>query len=222
MQTDSQTTPKSWFARRAVRFSLRTLLIVVTITALALGYLSFRAQRQAAAVKAIQQMGGVVTFQNEITKDGVQLSTPRSAAPSWFGHLYYERPVKISFERPDDQKVQALTQLDLSRVEHLLLVGGPLTDNGLSFLTSRSLPNLRRLRVDETHISDAGLAALSLNLPNLEKLYISSTNVGNDGINHLSNMKALVFLDVTNTKVNAQGIESLKAKLPNLKVSGPE
>jgi hypothetical protein len=201
------------------------MLLVVTLAASVLGYIVFKTQRQMAVVKAIQQMGGMVTFDHEIATNGVQLPIPRSPGPKWLrqtlGDEYFVRLVKVSFDQPDDETISSFSELDLSTVEHLLLAGGPLTDKGVSCLTASSLPKLRRLRIDETKVSDDGLAAISKNLPQLENLYLGYTNVGNDGIAHLTALNHLRVLDVNYTKVDTDGVNSLKAKMPQLLIIGP-
>ena len=145
---------------------------------------------------------------------------PRS---SWLrGHdQHFDQLVKISLERATDEQLHELGKSQFQSVEHVLLVGSPITDTGIFSLRSETFPRLRRLRLDETEISDAGLAHIADELPYLEKLYVSRTKISNDGIMHLSAMNNLVFLELTETAVDTDGIERLKKSLPRLTISGP-
>jgi hypothetical protein len=130
------------------------------------------------------------------------------------------RLAKISLSKATDADLAALQDLKLDTVEHLLLADCPVTDDGLKCINSRAFPNLRRLRLDYTQISDAGLAQLN-DLPKLESLYVSYTQVSNAGVHHLSNMKGLRVLDLTATKVDANGRDELRKKLPGLTIMSP-
>ena len=47
-----------WPTRRWLQFSLRSFLLVVTLLATWLGYISFRAREQRVAVARIKELGG--------------------------------------------------------------------------------------------------------------------------------------------------------------------
>ncbi len=59
----SQTSPKqSKPVRRRLRYSLRTLLLLVTVICLLLGYQVHRARQQIRAVEEIEGLGGIVWY----------------------------------------------------------------------------------------------------------------------------------------------------------------
>lgn len=60
MMSDTKQQPKR--KRRWLRYSIRTLLIVVTIFCVALGYWVNRANRQRDVVKWVEENGGSVTY----------------------------------------------------------------------------------------------------------------------------------------------------------------
>ena len=56
--------------RRWLSFSLRTLLVVITIFCVALGYWVHRANRQKAVVKWVEDNGGYVHYEFELDEKG--------------------------------------------------------------------------------------------------------------------------------------------------------
>lgn len=94
----------------------------------------------------------------------------------------------------------ALVWLDLS--------GTGVSDDGLKRLARFTA--LRRLRLDRTTISDAGLKHLRA-LKQLAYLNLVGTEVTNDGIAELEALPALRQLYLWQTRVSAAGVEGLKA-----------
>src|SRR5947209_3607170 len=74
--------------RRALRFSLRTLLVAVTLFCLWMGSVCNRANRQRRIVEAITANGGVVRYDTVTDEDGRDLpNAPAPAAPEWLRNL---------------------------------------------------------------------------------------------------------------------------------------
>lgn len=76
-------------------------------------------------------------------------------------------------------------------------------------------PNLRRLDLTGTGISDAGLAGVSA-FPNLESLHVPRTRISDDGLKHLSSLGQLESLNLYGTAVSDSGIGALEG-LPLLR-----
>jgi hypothetical protein len=92
---------------------------------------------------------------------------------------------------------------------------GELEDAGLEHFGR--LTSLEELRLNRTKITDKGLRYLK-GLSRLTKLSLAdSVNITNEGLKALTGLTQLEELDVTGTKVDRQGIDELKKKLPKLK-----
>ena len=63
-------------SRPWLRFSLRTVLVVMTAIALWIGYQANRANQQRKAVEGILAMGGRITYWHEVDANGHELKKP--------------------------------------------------------------------------------------------------------------------------------------------------
>ena len=77
------------------------------------------------------------------------------------------------------------------------------------------LPDLERLDLSYTAISDAELAAFA-NAKALRWLMLESTNIGDAGIARLAGLRTLEYLNLSATKVTEAGLEAMVA-LPSLR-----
>jgi Leucine-rich repeat (LRR) protein len=76
---------------------------------------------------------------------------------------------------------------------------------------------LEYVELSETHITGAGLKALS-ELPNLQELVMNNNRLSDDAILHLSALKNLIRLQLENTRISDQAIERLKRALPDCQI----
>jgi Leucine-rich repeat (LRR) protein len=103
----------------------------------------------------------------------------------------------------------------LSNLEELDLGGVRLTDKGIEYL--RNLKAMRRLNLLGVQATDASMDVIA-GMPHLEVLNLYRTKVTNTGLAKLKNLKGLADLDLRYTRVTSNGMESLRAALPNAKV----
>src|SRR4051812_43109666 len=75
--------PTAPTAKRFFRFSLRTVLVVLTLLCVALGRWVVRAQRQKEAVAAVRQAGGKVAYTYEFDSKGYWIKNPKPWTPLW-------------------------------------------------------------------------------------------------------------------------------------------
>ncbi|HWG44036.1 MAG TPA: hypothetical protein VN688_14755 [Gemmataceae bacterium] len=75
------------------------------------------------------------------------------------------------------------------------------------------LPNLQRLELEHTRVSDKGLPSLR-GLSKLEYLGLNSTLVTDVGLAHLREFTGLRFVDLWGCRVTADGLRCLRAALP--------
>ncbi len=92
-----------------------------------------------------------------------------------------------------------------------------ITDRGLQVLADTGHP-FSQLDLDGTQITDAGLVHLQ-RIPKLTSYVgLSNTSITDEGIDALSQLKKVRQINLTATKVTAQGVARLKAALPKCQI----
>lgn len=100
----------------------------------------------------------------------------------------------------------ATTLVDFAGLQELDLDNTQITDAGLAGLSR--LPNLRVLHLDRTAVTSDGLASLR-GLPNLEELYLMKSKVSDFGLEYLARLPKLELLYLDQTQVTDVGLERL-------------
>jgi hypothetical protein len=77
---------------------------------------------------------------------------------------------------------------------------------------------LRRLSLDYAQIREGDFLVLG-RLTDLEEIYLSGSGTYNIWLPHLSGLKKLRFLDLSNTNVSDDGAAWLKRHMPNVRVN---
>ena len=212
--------------RRFFRYSLRTLMLVVTVFCVWLGVTAKRAQDQRQAVVAIYKLGGRVLYDHQIEE-----SDP--PGPAWLRQLigveYFFNVARVYLRKPDyhgrnsatrkrftDADLEHLTGLvrDLKRFSELQFLDlryTQVTDEGLMHL--KGLTNLLRLYLDDTQVTDAGLVRLK-ELTKLQFLFLTDNQVTDEGLVHLKGLTNLRWLLLGNTQVTDEGVQKLQQALP--------
>jgi Leucine-rich repeat (LRR) protein len=103
----------------------------------------------------------------------------------------------------------------MGRVEVLWLCDTDIGDEGLRRLAR--LPKLRALFIDNTRITDAGLAYLET--LSLRRLGLNSTAISDASIPQLAKLRNLERLDVEGAGLTEAGLSRLAAALPNCQIS---
>lgn len=197
--------------RRFLRFSLRTFLVVLTLTGVWLGWQVNRADRQRKAVTWVEQMGGVVRYNYEVNEEGHYVD-PKPTGPEWLrDYCHQVVAVDLGETLVSDlgplahlprleglvlcrTRVSDLTPLaNLKSLQSLSLAHTPVND----LTPLASLKGLQSLSISNTHVSDLGPLA---NLPRLETLYLGSTQVSS--VTPLAGLKSLEVLSLLDTQVN--------------------
>ena len=151
--------------RRRFRYSLRTLLVVVTLVGVVLGVWVQRAERQRRAVAAMREDGGKVMYDYEESRPrAVNGDLP---GPDWLCRLlgvdYFANVTHAHLSRSATDAT--LSHLgDLTSLKSLWLDGTQVTDTGLAHLTG--LARLQELDLSGTQVTDAGCDRLQQALPN--------------------------------------------------------
>ena len=184
--------------RRWFQFSLRTLLIGVTVAACGLGWLGVRvkdARKQAAAVTAVEKLGGFVCYDFQADSMGDGVSAPGTPGPAW---------------------LRAILGDDFFRSVWLVTFAGTsITDAELQRLGD--FEQLNWLILDGTLVSDAGLEHLK-GLRQLKRLSLNNTSFDDERLEHLKEFTQLRVLELMGTEVTGRGVDNLHQALPNCQI----
>jgi len=226
---DTSSPPRS----RRFRFSLRAMLLLVTIIAVSLGWTINKARQQKVAAVALMKLGGQISCTSDepttilekiravIGEDPhtnallVDLSDAKFADSD----LAYLRafPNLLTFWARDSRITDAgLAHLGgLSKLSGLDLAGTQVTDAGLVHL--RRLKQIVVLDLSGIHLTDAGLVHLR-GLSHLRTLGLANTQVTDAGLSELRGLSQLEALHLHGTQVTDVGVAELKAALPNCNI----
>lgn len=211
--------------RRWLRFSLRTVLLVITLGALLLGWRVSQVRRQQAAVARIVEAGGSVRYRFDRPRFGQthESGRPILTGPAWMRRLMGDEGFQVvhAVDLPGTRKDQELMELISSfrQLEALAAYGGHLCDRDLRHLAR--LTELRRLCIDSHRITDRGLVHLA-GLHNLETLDLRHARLTDEGLRHLAAMTQMEVLFLDSPRITDAGLAGLRpmGRLRLLDLSG--
>ncbi len=191
--------------RRWLRFSLRTLLILVTIFGIWIGWKMYLRREQQRVLDAVHARGGTTT---QLLPDLSFLS--RVQAPWTQNNVVSLANLKLT----DDELK------DIGTMPYLVglhLADNQITDRGLAHLQNQT--DLRVLDLtNNPAITDAGLAELK-DLTELESLTLrKNSRITDAGLVHLENMQKLDLLILFGTSVTPEGVSRLQKKLTKTRI----
>jgi hypothetical protein len=184
------------------RYSLRTMLVLMTTACLFSGYWLNTAIHQRKSVRRFNELAA----QRPVSMQGNHIMT---MAYRYRGRDDYDRPVIPWWAQP---LKMILGEEAFGEVAGVQLWGAPATDDDLRLLAN--LPELERLNLTDTQITDAGLVHLKL-CPRLTFLSLEDTAVTDQGLSKLMALQDLEGLSLNGTKITDAGLDQL-AGLPNL------
>ena len=184
--------------RRWFQFSLRSLLVFVTLCAIPCSWLAVRmryaekqeAERQERLAaedklsKPIRDLGGTVHFKPQCVPDGDLVILPEKTTDLALAKIKWWPEVK---------------ELALSQTQ--------ITDAGLTHL--KGLTQLARLDLERTGVTAAGLENLKC-LDRLQELRLGATRVTDAELEHLERFKQLQVLGLGCTQVSDVGLAHLE------------
>jgi hypothetical protein len=204
--------------RRWIRYGLRTVLILLTIVCLWLGWFMTQVQKQRRAVAVLEKYSAAITYSAFYQYSPWSAILPRRLI-QWLngalsGNDILQRVTGVTIERDtlDEQDLAVLT--DLPYLRYLSLSGPAVTDASVHHV--ENLTQLKCFKLIGTNVSDAGLQFVS-KLENVESLILTETPFTEAGIKHLRNLKNIDELYLDDTRVTGACLEDLTA-IKNLRV----
>lgn len=217
--------------RRWCQFSLRSLMIALTLATVGFGWVHFMRQRAqtnrqrvaatAAAVGAIEKVDG-----------SLLIADYKRRSPTWLEEFFDDpgsvddpvRVFKVRFVSLSDDNFtdDKLTDADLKPLEELTTItelhlsSDKLTDAGLEHL--KNLSHLESLGLVNGTFTDAGIEHLK-DLTNLRVLYIRFATISDAGLEHLHGLTKLEVLAFNEAGVTEEGLKKLKQALPNCEIN---
>ena len=203
--------------RRWLRFSLRSLLVAITLFAIVLGVEMNRVRKQRLIVAEVERSGGSVGYACRFSSpfDGAELYSA-----GWFEGEYVPRTYTDDIRhfareylcdvrvfggrlRASDEMIPLLVQL--RGQDWLDLKGSGITDVGAKRLLK--MKTLRSLKMFETQITDDGLASLAT--MDLVAIGISGTGITDAGLEHIAQMPHLRILGLGSNRITDGGLSSV-------------
>jgi len=203
MSTDATSNagqPKS--RRRWYQYSLRTLLIVVTLAGCGFGWLGWKvreARQQQSAVAVIEKLGGRVIYDYGFDSQGNELPTATPPGPAWLRSLVGD----------DCFRCVCCVYLDIT----------PGKSADLQYL--KCFTHLNNLEISDTQAADGGLEYLK-GLAELGYLRIRGPQVTDAVLEHLKCLTQLKLLTLDGTQVTDAGLANLQQALPGCEIDRTE
>ncbi len=215
--------------RRRFQYASPKLLIVVTLVGCGFGFCVTvkvkveQGRRQQAAVKAIQKLGGCVSYDYEHNSRGDSMPDAKEPGPDWLHALLGDdffrnvHDATFAFAQSPSSITDANAELlkDFTRLKELNLDFTQVSDAGLEQLMG--LTQLEHLSLDGTRVTDAGLGHLKA-FTQLKYLYLAKTQVTDAGLKHLIGLTQLQWLDLEKTGVTDAGVNQVHRALPNCQI----
>ena len=172
--TTAPTSPKA--KRRWLQFSLRTLLVLMLVISVPLGWLSLKLKQatvQRHAVDRIEQMGGTVWYAYQRDnwghfigkQDAASYHTCQAATARLFGDDLTACITGVDLSRRSIKDEDLACLLSLRHLEVLWLHDTAVTDTGLVKLLG--LTRLKYVSCESTKVTAAGVNQLKKALPNV-------------------------------------------------------
>jgi hypothetical protein len=213
-----------WLHRR-LTFSLRSLMLLVLLFGIWLGWCSNKIREQKEVVAAIRNYGGWVHYDYEFV-NGTLTSGRELGIPRWLrktvGDEFFQQIYQVSLvyddstgKRSDNSNIRPCEEL-LAKIarqpglKRLLLKKTQTTDEGLKHIGR--MTGLEQLYLwDATLVTDAGVAHLA-NLRNLKKIHIGGSKITDDSLILLSSLPKIESLVLQNNHFSDKGFSRLKGE----------
>ena len=188
------------------KFSLKSLLIAVSIAAAIAAWASYRikiAAGNSAAMEAIQRLGGEIQYGNP---------GPYSRfLNDWFGDEYFSNIDRITFEgnRVTDDALCKMLRThfqSLHEVSHISIDNCPITEKSLIELAA--IADVETLSLVETNICDEGILSILL-FSNLRHLTLENVNSSNRNLQSYRDDYGWISLNAVTSLTSLPELKSL-------------
>lgn len=214
-----------WAPHRWLRFSLRTLLVVVTVFGVWLGVKVGQARRQKEAVEALLQLGATVRYAHQRNDaNPTEFDSDKDlGVPGWLrrmaGDHFFQTVALIQFSGPVTDKelvhLAALAHVECLHFGQESYEEIDVTDAGLGHLPRPD--RLTHLAAANTRIGDAFLKRLT-GATGLEVLHLSGTRVTDEGLRALPPLPKLKYLGLSYTSVSDAGLAAALKDVSSLEI----
>jgi hypothetical protein len=172
---------------RWYQFSLKTLLLAMTLLAVAISIVVMRVEHQRATVQRVKQLGGRVDYANpEIPwREGLNCrndSWPIRHLRRWLPGDYFDAVLRVDLHGTDTSDDDVRHLKCLTRLEILDISDTHVTDAALEHV--QEFQHLKDLYLDDTHVTDVGIQQLK-RLEQLEIVFLRTNNVSWAGVGRL-------------------------------------
>jgi hypothetical protein len=186
-----------------IRFSLRGILLLLTLACLYLGIRVCQYREVARVTQLIRQTGGGIGYgYAQSSREGSTFSEPQS---SWTFRLL------IGASRED--QISSIWLYDDRMV-------GRSSDEFLAQLAAHKdgLSNLREISFNADDVTNVGVKHLAVFL-HLEYLDLSNTKIDDASVPALARLSNLRALDLAGTEVSGEGVSALRKLLPRCRTT---
>lgn len=191
-------------AGRATRFSLRTLLLAMTVVALWLGWTSSSTNRQRRAVQTILAAGGQVRYEHEaVNALGRQEPPVLRWFERWLGVDWFRDVIEVSLNGGKGTSASFAALAAFPRLEVFSAEGPQVADSDYEVL--RALPRLKTLCLFDVKNKPAAFEPLA-GLPNLEAMCLAGPGVTDETLRHVGRLSTLKHLEVWGRQIGSAGV----------------
>lgn len=197
----------SRFFKSKAQFSLATLLLMVPVLGVPLGWLAREmdlAKQQRDAVGVLHKSHANAYVQRQPVRENISYGTFQSRLTLALGEDFFSDAVYLHLHRGTDSDLQ--TVRNLKGLQALVIAESAITDEGLAQL--KALPQLTVLHMNKTPVTDAGLEHLQ-SFGNLNQLVINNMRITDSGLERVAGFAKLQVLELENTEVTDAGLEKL-------------
>lgn len=206
------------------RFSLRMLLVAITVFCLIAGLWRQRSEAQRAAVARLRESGADVAYSyHRIAPGNYNLGRVQTRWPEvfvrWLGvdMLFDVESVSAIDARCSDADLKMVCQ----GIPSLLHFAPPRQVSEESLRRIYRHHGIRTLNLSRVPIGDSGLQGIE-SMKQLEELHLSETRVSDESVERLAALTPLKRLDLVHTFISENGAEQLRKRLPRCQVSWSE